>query len=95
MESKKLEDIEQSMQESAIQGIEEFKKDLFPLLGKLSKNEMERVIKNIANFPQPSKTNAGPEEEATVLLYSIKDLQVQLAITAIGRIQQEREQENE
>lgn len=92
-----LEQIEESLEDGVLLAIIEQTELLNNLLkeDELSKNELIRVVKNIASFPSPIPPNKGMETRITHVLYTIKDLQVEQSIINIAKQQQEQEEGNE
>lgn len=89
------EQIQDNMETGIIMAIDEKKAVLDEQLKDLSKKELVRLIRNAANFPQPVSLTGAKEREATETLYTIKDLQVEMALISIGKLQQDNDNESE
>lgn len=90
-----IDDVLENMEKATIEAIKNLKEETIPLLDDLSKKELKRVVINLFNFPEPIKIEDKTEVEVLKNIYALKDMQLQLSIQAIGRVQQEKENENE
>lgn len=109
------EQVKDNLETGIVMAIEEKKRGFFSTVDELASsiavkpnsksmyalNELVRIIKSAATFPsaQIPKSPSERELKAVQDLYSIKDLQIELAICTIGRAQEDndnaKEQENE
>lgn len=86
-----VEQIQDNMETGIIMAIDEKKAELKTQLKDLSKKELVRLINNAANFPQPVSVTGGAEKTATETLYTIKDLQIEMALISIGKLQEDND----
>lgn len=86
--------VKDNMEVGIIMAIDEKKNLLNEQIKDLSKKELTRLIRNAANFPQQVSVNGARELAATQTLYAIKDLQVEMSILSIGKMQEEQDGNN-
>jgi hypothetical protein len=101
------EQVKDNLENGLVMVIEEKKKEFFNKIDGIAKNisvkpnsksayalmELIRVLKSAATFPTPTLKGKPSERElhAVANLYEIKDLQIEMAICAIGRLQEEQD----
>jgi len=74
-------------------GIREKSGTFEKLLPFLTKNQLIRLLKSAARFPSPMETTGDSEGTALELLYTIKDMQVYMALQVL--LLKSHEQHNE
>jgi hypothetical protein len=89
MESKNMD----NLQSGIIMAIEQKADEFESLIPSLSKNALERLLKDAVRFPRSLPTTSEVEASALETLYAIKDLQVELAILTIGKLKEEKDEQ--
>jgi hypothetical protein len=74
-------------------GIKEKSESFEKLLPFLSKNQLTRLLKSAARFPSSIETTDNSEGSALELLYTIKDMQVEMAMQVLTRMSHEQQGE--
>lgn len=101
------EQVKDNLETGLIMAIEEKSKEFFNKIDDIAKNisvkpnsksayalmELIRVLKSSATFPNAALQGTPSERELLTIndLYAIKDLQIEMAICAIGRLQEEQD----
>ena len=93
-ESEMIDAIEENLEDSIIKNVVELANKMDDILPSLSKKELKRLVVNLARFPDIKSTIGSKEEEATETMFMIKDLQQQLYVITLGKLQKERESQN-
>lgn len=74
------------------QGIAELRSKIDDLTPSLSKKELERVVKQVARFPEQVSASGKKEVEMLEYIYQVKDLQVQLAMFTLVEAQRDKDE---